>query len=667
MGRSAAILLVALVLASLSAVPDGAATPPKQTAAKAHKQAVAPKKRQSRDTTIPFSDDWKQLVVSGNTPEAFKQATVTAGSPLTLTWSHEMAGQLELSFGAVTPGTVIKVGFSETAKYLSADGSDWFHSYPVDEHQAASNQVWVDQPGCESPGVCADGYRAFRFARVSVAQGSATIMGAQVALPASVGTPQGWFLSSDRLLNRAWYASAYTAQLLTMPNDPAILDPRGCSSPGGTGMLVVVDGAKRDRCPWIDSVTPLTLMLTGADRGNALTNTLTLLANGQRSNGYLPPSPSAALTKQLIDLPLYFVTAVKELLLYRGTSAAAGYYPNVTRLLDGWYQSLIGPDGLVRDPAGENDYAFINRSGDTIAYYNALYADALLDAASIADLLGHPADASRWRARESAIASAFESTFWDPKAGAFIDSPKGPVVHPLDGNALAILAGIPTPAQTNSAINYVNGAMDKPWGTAIADNDAWYYFDWGPSPSGRVYPFISYLYIAGEFANGFDEAALDQIRQTWGWMLDGTDETTGTAWEAIGAGGSIDGYQGPFTSMAHGWSTGAVPALTNDALGIAPTGPGFSSFDAIPHPGDLTWAQGGVPTPAGMIELAWQKESGGYLLQLFAPPSLHARVGIAAPATATVLVDGQPRIATVSGPDVVVSVQGSHTVEITTG
>ncbi len=628
--------------------------------------AAVPHKKASRDTTIAFSSDWQQLVVSGGTADAFKSTAVTPGSPLALSWPHEVAGNLELTFGAVTPGTVIRVGFSETDEYLTSSGSDWYHSYPLDEHQAVSNQTWVDEPGCESPGVCADGYRAFRFARISVTQGSAVVTAAQVELPASVGTPTGWFLSSDSLLNRAWYASAYTAQLLTMPNDPTILDPRGCSSPGGTAMLVVVDGAKRDRCPWIDSVTPLTLMLTGSDRGNALANTLTLLANAQQSDGYLPPSPSAALTKRLIDLPLYFVTAVKELLLYRGTAAAAPYYANVARLLDGWYPTLLGADGLLHDPASENDYAFINRSGDTIAYYNALYADALLDGASIADALGHAGDATRWRAREAGIASAFEATFWDPQAGAFIDSPKGPVVHPLDGNALAILAGIATPAQTSSVFAFINGVMDRPWGTAIADNNTWYYFNWGPSPSQRVYPFISYLYIAAEFANGADQAALDQIRQTWGWMLDKTEYTTGTTWEAIGADGSIDGYEGPFTSMAHGWSTGAVPALTNDVLGITPTGPGFSSFDAIPHPGDLTWAQGGVPTPAGTITFAWEREQDGYLLQLFAPPSLHARVGIAAPPTATVLVDGQPRAPTVDGPDVVVSVQGSHTIEITT-
>ena len=59
----------------------------------------------SLDETIAFSDDWKQLVVSGSLPEGFEPATVTAGTPLTITWPHAMAGRLELSFGAVTPGT----------------------------------------------------------------------------------------------------------------------------------------------------------------------------------------------------------------------------------------------------------------------------------------------------------------------------------------------------------------------------------------------------------------------------------------------------------------------------------------------------------------------------------------------------------------------------------
>ncbi len=179
-----------------------------------------------------------------------------------------------------------------------------------------------------------------------------------------------------------------------------------------------------------------------------------------------------------------------------------------------------------------------------------------------------------------------------------------------------------------------------------------------------MYPFISYFDICARFLIGEDKSALEELRRTWGWMLDPNHATTGTTWEAIGAGGTIDGYQQAFTSLASGWSTGAAPALTNYALGVRPTGPGFSTFDAIPHPGGLAWAQGSVPTPAGAITFGWKQIQGGYLLKLVAPKSLKARVGAPGGAGARVFVDGNKVAATVSGNDVVVNVSGSHVVEV---
>ena len=36
-----------------------------------------------------------------------------------------------------------------------------------------------------------------------------------------------------------------------------------------------------------------------------------------------------------------------------------------------------------------------------------------------------------------------------------------------------------------------------------------------------------------------------------------------------------------------------------------PTSPGFGTYLAEPHPGDLRWARGTVPTPHGPIEFRW--------------------------------------------------------------
>ena len=197
----------------------------------ARSRAASP--RPLRPRRIQFSTAWKQYVVSGTRPAKGLPAAVTPGSPATLIWRHEVAGYLKLTFGAVAPGTEVRIAFSETAEYLGVEGtSDWSRTYLTDDVEPTSGETWVDRPGCSAPGICADGYRAFRFARVYVERGSASILEADVVPVLADPPPQGWFLSSDDQLNRIWYSSAYTAQLMQLPADPALLGA-GCAVPSG--------------------------------------------------------------------------------------------------------------------------------------------------------------------------------------------------------------------------------------------------------------------------------------------------------------------------------------------------------------------------------------------------------------------------------------------------
>jgi hypothetical protein len=610
--------------------------------------------------TIQFSSSWTRYVVSGSRAARGVPAVVAPGAPATLVWRHEVAGNLTLTFGAVAPGTVVRVAFSETAEYLGVGGtSDWSRTYLTDDHAARSGETWVDRPGCESPGVCADGYRAFRFARVYVDRGSAKIVGASVAPASAIDLPQGWFLSSDDELNRIWYASAYTAGLMVLPNDPAVLAP-GCAIPGGVAVKVIVDGAKRDRCPWLgdQAVSQLALFLANGAAATAPSeDTLSLFADAQLPGGYLPASPIAAST--IFDYPAYWVLAVDNLLLYRGELAqVARYWPALVKVLDQWYPSFANADGLLEDPYPAGDYAYIDRGGSLVAYYNALYGCALLAGAQVAEALGHSDATASWRARAASLAAPFRTAFWDAAAGAFEDSPGGRGVHAQDGNAFAILAGLASPAEATAALAYLDRATRLPWGNALADADVW--GGGVAAPSQSVYPFISYFDVAARFAAGADASALDELRRTWGWMHAPGHGGSGTDWEAIGAGGSIDGFERAASSLASGWSAGALPLLSNEVLGIRPTGPGFSSFDALPHPAGLAWAQGRVPTPAGAITFGFRRVAGGYLLRLQAPPALAARVGAPVP-NPQVLVDGK-RVPPAA--DGTVTLHGAHVIEI---
>jgi hypothetical protein len=537
--------------------------------------------------------------------------------------------------------------------------SDWSRTYLTDDVDPAGGATWTDRPGCPTPGVCADGYRAFRFARVYAVQGSARILRADVVPVTADPTPQGWFLSSDDQLNRIWYAGAYTAQLMQLPADPALLGA-GCAVPSGPAL--VVDGAKRDRCPWAGdlAVTGLSLLLADGAAGAApVENTLSLFAATQRPDGSISASPMT--TNVLFDYAAYWVLAVDDLMLYRGSLPVAGYWPAVSGVLDRWYPGFAGEDGLLDDTNPPGDYAYIGRNGPEVAYYNALYARALEAGAQVADALGHPDAATRWRVRAALLQGPFAAAFWDASAGAFQDSSSGPVVHPQDGNAFAILSGLATPAQAGSALAYLDRTTRLRWGNALADSNAWSSAPCNNLASQCVFPFISYFDLEARYAAGADASALDELRRTWGWMLSPAAGTTGTDWEAIGAGGSIDGYERAASSLAAGWSTGALPVLTNDVLGIRPTGAGFSTFDAIPHPSGLAWAQGSVPTPAGPITFGFRRVSGGYVLRLQAPPHLAARVG-APVANPRFLVDGKPVTPAADG---TVTLHGSHVIEVT--
>lgn len=163
-----------------------------------------------------------------------------------------------------------------------------------------------------------------------------------------------------------------------------------------------------------------------------------------------------------------------------------------------------------------------------------------------------------------------------------------------------MLAGVASSAQATSLLAYLD-SLALPYGNPFYDNDSI-----GSGYSQRVYAFISYFEIQARFLSGNATTALDQIRRTYGWMAN-NDPTT-TFLEGIGTNGSM--YEGAYTSAAHGWSTGALPALTNFVLGAMPTGPGFQTWSVKPVPGNFTWARGALDTPSGPLNVNWTTDQG---------------------------------------------------------
>ncbi|KAL3427334.1 alpha-l-rhamnosidase [Phlyctema vagabunda] len=578
------------------------------------------------DLTLGSVKNPEGLLKPGGKPTILSRSNATDTPPtIVVDFGQNIAGFLSVSFAGAsnnTPG--VRLAFSESLQYLT-DLSDFTRSYNGDSITPGTDQfavpskavTWLDDHGCQYGNqVCADGLHGFRYLKIYLdaleadapytsSYGEVYIDSLSLNFTAFLGTPDtftGWFESSDTELNQFWYDAVYTNDLCIDTFRVNDTDPRGAGSESLIGKLVAYDGAKRDRDPYVGDlgVAGRTTYLSH-DVSQAIRNVLADLGDHQRADGWIPPASINNYTLALFDYPLWWVICGHDLFMYTGDFAyIQTYYSNIARVLDDYYPSTIDPTtGLVTKGLGTSDgygdYAFLPRSGP-VTYYNSLYILALRNAASVADFIGgHEGDAARWTKVAEKVSKALNKYLFDDSTGAYFDTLPG-ISHAQDGNGISIVSGAATKDRAKSALAYLSKNNARFYGNAFYDNDAT-----GGGFSQRVYAFISFFEIEARFLSGLADSALEEIRRLYGWMA--SQDPGITFWEGIGENGSK--YEADYTSLAHGWSTGVVPALSNYVLGVNPTGPGFSIWSVKPHPGDVAWARGQVPTPNGPIVVDW--------------------------------------------------------------
>jgi hypothetical protein len=485
----------------------------------------------------------------------------------------------------------------------------------------------------------------------------------------------GSFAASDPLLGRLWDDSARTAGM--MPSEPTGLSPGLCTYPAGH--RIILDGLVRDRCAWIGdlAVAGKTLLLTGQGDPRDIRFALETFAATQREDGSIcpvigplcefgvgrdgvpcrPPGPPCR-PLTLVGYQAYWIEVLRDYVLYTGDlDVGRALLPTAERILDRYYGANLR-DGLFRTPTETpRDYAYINRHSRIVAYYNAHYVLALQYAAQLSRWLGEPGRAAAWETQADAVSARIAETFWDPEAGAFTDSPETAPVHPQDANAFSVLASIGTPAQRQSALAHLAAFNAYDYGNSIVDDGrVWSGWPWGLNAERRVYPFMAFFEVMARFDSGLDTSAIELIRRLWGYMA---RNGPGTTWEVIGPYGSPDLFHVP--SLAHGWSTGVVPALTTYVLGVQPDGPGYASFLARPRPSGLVWARGDVPTPHGTISFEWRSQKDAMIARVSSPVA----GTIVLPVTGIVIVDGQPATPPAAPSETLLSLgAGTHVVAV---
>jgi hypothetical protein len=254
-----------------------------------------------------------------------------------------------------------------------------------------------------------------------------------------------------------------------------------------------------------------------------------------------------------------------------------------------------------------------------VTHQNCLAVLGLRQTSGLARALGRPALARRWEALAGRISRAVNTHLWDPRKRAYLD---------------ALMAdGKPSPVfsqQTHTAA-YISGV-------AQGDRARRCRAIISKAPRGFVTagsPFFMFFLLEALEREGRFTELLDTVRNYWGPQI---EEGATTFYEMY-----HPKARRKTRSHCHGWSAAPTYFLSQHALGVQPLTPGYGTVRVAPRPGRMTWAQGRVPTPRGVVEVRWVREKGRFTLDLVLPPDTPARIEL--PAAGKVAVVAPARAA----------------------
>ncbi|MHB1319406.1 MAG: family 78 glycoside hydrolase catalytic domain, partial [Anaerolineae bacterium] len=251
-------------------------------------------------------------------------------------------------------------------------------------------------------------------------------------------------------------------------------------------------------------------------------------------------------------------------------------------------------------------------SAGVVTHQNCLAVLALKEAAQMARFLKSDGLASKWTSMADALSDAINIHLWNPDVCAYTDCLRDGRQSPVFSQQTQTVAWISAVAEGERAMRCLDILHNPPEGFVTAGS-----------------PFFEFFLLEALQDEDRVQEFLDTIRKDWGFMIDMGATTFWEMWS---------GRKGRLTrSHCHGWSAAPTYFLSTYVLGVQPVQPGFSVAMVAPHPADLTWCRGTVPTPLGDIEVQWENRSGEpFKLSVRASEEIEVRVWLPRPGAVTV-------------------------------
>lgn len=375
-------------------------------------------------------------------------------------------------------------------------------------------------------------------------------------------TCKGAFVCDDLLLNRIYQTCVRTLEL--------------------TAREFFLDGIKRDRWVWSGDAAQSYLMNYYTFFDGPIVRRTSNLLRGK--------DPIYTHINTILDYSLFWFTALDDYLLFTGDADyLAQLYPRMQTLMD-YCQKQVRPDGFLYDKPG--DWVFIDwapapmsKNGGAASFVQILFAKALRVMASAARRAGDLPAAERYQNQAEALRKRIREVYWNPKRGGLMHflKPNGTVSEfNRYANLFALFDGYFTPEEARQVARQVL---------------------LNPAVMPIHTPYMRFYELEALCTIGRHREVLRDLRAYWGGML---ELGATTFWELYNpnerGNEHLAMYGRPYgRSLCHAWGAGPVYLLGRYFLGVAPTAPGYASYEVRPNLGGLKWMKGKVPTPHGDI------------------------------------------------------------------
>ena len=331
---------------------------------------------------------------------------------------------------------------------------------------------------------------------------------------------------------------------------------------------VFLDGIKRDRWVWSGDAYQSYLINRYCFHDRELMRRTIIALRGR------DPVPSHINT--ILDYSFYWIMSLEEYRLMVGDDGfVQRLWPQAVSLMDYCLQRRDGNGFAINEG---NGWIFIDWADMDKEY--ALCAEQMLlrraleSMARLSALMGE--DGSRYQREADALARKIDEYFWDEEKGAYIDSfASGRRNVTRHANIFALLFG------------YAGEKRERILQNVLLNEAV---------PAIRT-PYFKFYELDALCQAGMQQEVLERIRGYWGPMLDGGATTI---WEEYSPEEPMEAQYGMYgdkfgKSLCHAWGASPIYLLGRWFLGVAPTSPGYATFEVRPEAAGLDWFEGNAP------------------------------------------------------------------------